>query len=105
MKNLGDCVENFRSTSLTDYDKTLHELSALTDSLSTTLKTDAGAFLVKAKESKPRLDEIVTRVKSYDKAGSEFLKKMDKCPDSVSSGMEIFQSVEKITVDSIKTKY
>lgn len=105
MKNLGDCVENFRSTSLTDYNKALLELSSLTDSLSTTLKTDAGAFLVKAKDSKPRLDEIVTRVKSYDKAGAEFLNKMNKCPDSVTAGMEILQSVEKITVDSIKTHY
>ncbi|MBV5349274.1 hypothetical protein JZU61_06455, partial [bacterium] len=62
-------------------------------------------FLVKAKEAKPRLDNLVVRVKSYDKAGSEFLKTIEKCPESVSIGMEIFQSVEKITVDSIKTNY
>lgn len=105
MKNLGGCVEDFRTTSLTDYQNALQELSSLTDSLSTTLKVDATAFLVKAKESKPRLDEIVTRVKSYDKAGAEFLKTMEKCPESVTTGMEIFQSVEKITVDSIKTDY
>lgn len=105
MKNLGGCVEDFRTTSLTDYQNALQELSSLTDSLSTTLKVDATAFLVKAKESKPRLDKIVTRVKSYDKAGAEFLKTMDKCPESVTTGMEIFQSVEKITVDSIKTDY
>jgi len=61
--------------------------------------------LVKAKGSKPRLDKLVLRVKSYDKTGSEFLKTMEKCPESVTTGMEIFQSVEKITVDSIKTKY
>jgi len=105
IKNLGDCVENFKSTSLTDYDKALQELSAMTDSLSTTLKSDAGSFLMKAKEAQPRLDIIVNRVKSYDNAGGEFLKKMDKCPDSVTSGMEIFKSVEKITVDSVKTNY
>lgn len=105
IKNLGDCVQNFRTTSLTDYDKALQELSALTDSLSTTLKTDAGAFLVKAKNSKPRLDEIVNRVKTYDKSGSEFLKKMDKCPDSVTSGMEVLKSAETITIDSVKTHY
>ena len=105
MKNLGGCVEDFRTTSLTDYQNALQELSSLTDSLSTTLKSDATAFLVKAKESKPRLDEIVTRVKSYDKAGAEFVKTMGKCPESVTTGMEIFQSVEKITVESIKTDY
>ncbi len=105
MKNLGDCVEKFRSTTLTDYQLSLQEISELTDSLSTTLKSDAAEFLVKAKASKPRLDELVSRVRSYDKAGNEFLKKMDKCSDSVTTGMEIFKSVETITVDSIKTNY
>lgn len=105
IKNLGNCVENFKSTSLSDYDLALHELSALTDSLSTTLKSDAGEFLVKAKDSKTRLDGIVNRVKSYDKAGNDFLNKMGKCPESVNSGMEVLKSAETITVDSIKTKY
>lgn len=105
MKNLGECVEDFKTTSLNDYQLALQDMSALTDSLSTSLKTNAEEFLVKAKASKPRLDELVSRVKSYDKAGTEFLNKMEKCPDSVTTGMEIFQSVEKITVDSIKTKY
>lgn len=105
MKNLGDCVENFKSVSLSDYQLSLQEISALTDSLSTTLKSDAAQFLVKAKASKPRLDELVSRVKKYDKAGTEFLKTMGKCPESVTSGMEILQTVEKITVDSIKTNY
>jgi len=105
LKNLGNCVENFRSTSLTDYQSALQEISTLSDSLSTKLKTNAGAFLVMAKESKPRLDKLVLRVKSYDKAGTEFLNTMEKCPESVSTGMEIFKSVETITVDSIKTHY
>lgn len=105
MKNLGECVEDFKTTSLNDYQLALQDMSALTDSLSTSLKTNAEAFLVKAKASKPRLDELVSRVKSYDKAGTEFLKTMEKCPSSVKTGMEIFQSVEKITIDSIKTNY
>lgn len=105
MKNLGDCVENFRNTSLTDYHLALQEISALTDTLSTSLKTNAEDFLVKAKASQQRLDALVSRVKSYDKAGTEFISKMNKCPESVNAGMEIFQAVEKITVDSIKTHY
>lgn len=105
MKNLGKCVENFRSTSLTDYQIALQEISQLTDSLSSTLKSDAEVFLVKAKGSKPRLDGLVLRVKSYDKTGTEFLKTMENCPESVHTGMEIFQSVEKITVESLKLKY
>lgn len=105
MKKLGECVEDFKTTSLADYQLALQEMSALTDTLSTALKTNTEAFLVKAKASKPRLDELVSHVKSYDKAGTEFLNKMEKCPESVTTGMEIFQSVEKITVGSIKTNY
>jgi len=105
MKNLGKCVDDFMSISVTDYQLAIQEMSVLTDSLSTTLKTNAEDFLVKAKASKTRLDGLVSRVKSYDKAGTEFLKTMEKCPESVTAGMEIFQSVEKITVDSIKTHY
>jgi len=105
LKNLGDCVENFKSISLTDYQGALQELSVLTDSMSNLLKTDAATFLIKAKESKPQLDALVKRVKTYDEAGNAFLKTMEKCPESITTGMEIFQSVEKITVDLIKTKY
>ncbi len=105
IKNLGDCVENFRSTSLTDYQNSLQEISVLTDSLLTALETNAAEFQVKAKSSNPRLGELVSQVKTYDKAGNDFLKKMNKCPQSVTSGMEIFKSVEKITIDSIKTNY
>ncbi|NEW81947.1 MAG: hypothetical protein GZ094_06245 [Mariniphaga sp.] len=105
IQNLGNCVGNFRSSTLTDYQQALQELSALTDSLTTTLKSDATTFLVKAKESKPRLDAIVNRIKVYDKAGNEFLKKMEKCPESMTTGMEILKSVEKITIDMLKTNY
>lgn len=105
LKNLGECVENFTSTSLSDYQGTLQELSTITSSMSELLKTDAAAFLTKAMESKPKLDTLVTRISAYDKAGNAFLKSMEKCPESLTSGMEIFQSVEKITIDSIKTKY
>jgi hypothetical protein len=105
LKNLGECVQQFRSTSLTDYQQALEELSALTQSLSTTLQTDASAFLVKAKESKPQLDALVKRVKTYDEAGNAFLNKMEKCPESLTTGMEIFQSVEIITVELLKLKY
>jgi hypothetical protein len=105
IKNLSDCVNKFMNTSLADYRLALEQMKTLTDSLSSTLKSDAVGFMVKAKESKPRLDAIVNRVKSYDEAGNVFLKKMEKCPESVTTGMEIFQSVEKITVDSVKTNY
>lgn len=105
IKNLGECVENYKRISLTDYQKALTELSELTESLSSALQTDAAAFLVKAKESKSQLDAIVNRVKSYDEAGKAFLDNMEKCPETISTGMEIFKSVETITIDSVKTNY
>ncbi|MBV5349078.1 hypothetical protein JZU61_05440, partial [bacterium] len=105
LKNLGECAKNFKSISVADYQNALTELSALTGSLSSVLETDAAAFLLKAKESKPQLDALVKRVKDYDEAGKAFLDKMEKCPESVSTGMDVLKSVEQITVDSIKTNY
>ncbi|QQS52158.1 MAG: hypothetical protein IPM71_05340 [Bacteroidota bacterium] len=105
IKNLGECVEDFRSTSLTDYQNALQELSSLSGSLSELLKTDAEAFLVKAIESKPQLDELVIKVKAYETAGEDFLNTLVKCPESVTTGMEIFQSAETITIESIDTNY
>lgn len=105
IQNLSNCVKNFESISLNDYQMALQELSTLTDSLSTTLETDAIDFLTKAKEWNPRLDSIVARIKAYDEAGNVFLKNMDKCPESLTTGMELFQSVEKVTIEMVKTKY
>jgi hypothetical protein len=105
VKNLGNCVDKFQNTSLTDYQNALQEMTQLTDSLTSELASDTAGFAVKAKESQSRFGSLVSRVKSYDKAGNEFLKTMDKCPQSVTSGMEIFKSVETITIDSIKTHY
>jgi len=105
IKNLGDCVKNFSTTTLQDYKTALIELSGLTEKLSATLKSDAGAFLVQAKESQSQLDDIVKRIRAYDETGGAFVSQMEKCSESVNTGMEIFQSVEKITVESIKTNY
>ena len=105
IKNLGDCVNNFSTTTLQDYKTALQELSGLTEKLSATLKTDAEAFLVQAKESQSQLDDIVKRIKEYDEAGGAFVKQMEKCSESVTAGMEVFKSVEKITLDTISTNY
>jgi hypothetical protein len=105
LNNLGECTKSFTSISVSDYHEALTELSELIGSLSTTLKTDAAAFLVKAKESKPQLDALVKRMKAYDEAGKAFLDKMEKCPENLSNGMDVLKSVEQITVGSIKTKY
>jgi len=105
IKNIGDCVEKFNSTSVTDYENTLRELSALTDTLKIAADGDPEIFRMKSTEAKPRLDSLIERTKSYDEAGKAFLKQFEKCPESVTTGMDILKSALTLTVDSIKTKY
>jgi hypothetical protein len=104
VKNLGDCVDKFNSIAVTDYSNTLTELSSLTDSLKTAAD-DPAIFEVKAKEAKPRLDSLIERTKSYDETGKTFLKQFEKCPESVTTGMDVLKSALTVTVDSITTKY
>lgn len=105
IKNLGDCVEKFNSISVTDYSSTLKELAALADTLKAAADEDPAIFGVKAKEAKPQLDSLIERTKSYGEAGKTFLKEFEKCPESVSAGMDVLKSAMTVTVDSIKTKY
>ncbi|MFZ2285375.1 MAG: hypothetical protein WAV93_00140 [Bacteroidales bacterium] len=105
IKNIGDCVEKFNSISVTDYSNALKELSALSDTLKTAVDGDPAIFGVKAKEAKPKLDSLIERTKSYDEAGKIFLKQFEKCPESVTTGMEVLKSALTVTVDSITTKY
>ncbi|MFZ0473301.1 MAG: hypothetical protein WAL94_11855, partial [Bacteroidales bacterium] len=105
IKNIGDCVEKFNSIAVTDYSNTLKELAALTDTLKTAADKDPAIFQVKAKEAKPQLDSLIERTKSYGEAGQTFLKQFEKCPESVTAGMEVLKSVLTVTVDSVKTKY
>ncbi len=105
LKNLGNCVDKFNTLSLADYQQALQEMSEMSDSLSVAVNSGPSVFQVKAMEAKPRLDSIVQRAKSYDEAGKTFLKQVEKCPDSVSAGMDVLKSANTVTVDSIKTKY
>jgi hypothetical protein len=105
LKNIGDCVEKFSSISVTDYSSTLKELSALTDTLKSAADEDPAIFGVKAKEAKPKLDSLIERTKSYGEAGKTFLQQFEKCPESVSAGMDVLKSAMTVTVDSVKTKY
>jgi outer membrane biosynthesis protein TonB len=105
IKNIGDCVENFNKTSVNDYAKTLSELSGLTDSLKVAADGDPEIFRVKATKAKPQLDSLIKQTKSYDEAGKTFLKQFEKCPESVTTGMEVLKSALTVTVDSVTTKY
>ncbi|HSO77538.1 MAG TPA: hypothetical protein VLQ76_03150, partial [Bacteroidales bacterium] len=105
IKNIGDCVENFSSVSVTDYINTLNELSDVTDKLNAAANGDPAIFEVKAKEAKPQLDSLIERTKAYDAAGQTFMKEFEKCPKSVTTGMDVLKSALTVTVDSVKTKY
>jgi hypothetical protein len=105
IKNIGDCVEKFNNTSVKDYLDALNELSAVTDILKTAINENPAIFQMKAKEAKPRLDSLIERTKSYDAAGETFLKQFEKCPESVTTGMDVLKSALTVTVDSITTKY
>ena len=105
IKNIGECVEKFNSISVTDYSNTLKELAALADTLKSAADKDPAAFEVKAKETKPKLDSLIERTKSYDEAGQTFIKQFEKCPESVTTGMDVLKSALTVTVDSLTTKY
>jgi hypothetical protein len=105
IENLSDCVEKFNSIAVTDFVSALKALSALTDTLKTAADGDPAIFGVKAREAKPKLDSLMERAKSYDEAGKTFLQQFDKCPESVSAGMDVLKSALTVTVDSIKTNY
>ncbi len=105
VKNIGDCVENFNKTSVNAYANTLRELSSLADSLKVAADGDPEIFRVKATKAKPRLDSLINQTQSYDEAGKTFLKEFEKCPESVTTGMEVLKSALTVTVDSITTKY
>jgi len=105
IKNIGECVENFNSVSVNDYLNTLNELSAVTDKLNAAADGDPAIFEVKAKEVKPQLDSLIERTKAYDVAGQTFMKQFEKCPESVTTGMDVLNSAITVTVDSVKTKY
>ncbi len=105
IKNIGDCVEKFNSASVTDYLNALKELSAVTDTLNAAVNKDPDIFKIKAKEAKPKLDSLIEHTKSYDVAGKTFMKQFQKCPESITTGMDVLKSALTVTVDSITTKY
>lgn len=105
VRNIGDCVENFKTVSVTDYINTLNELSSVTDKLKVAADGDPSLFEAKAKEVKTQLDSLIERTKMYDVAGKTFMKQFEKCPESVTAGMDVVKSALTVTVDSITTKY
>ncbi len=105
MKNLGECVENFNNGPLADYSKTLEEWKVVNDNLGAALKAGSAALQKVARDAIPVMEALLGRTKSFDEAGKAFLGEFEKCPESVSAGMDVLKSAMTVTVDSIKTKY
>jgi hypothetical protein len=105
MENLGKCVADFASGPATNYMKSLNELQTLTVTLEADAKSGPDVLKKNSGDASAKLDTILGSTKSYEKSGNDFYNKFKACPESMKTGMEIFQSVEKITIDSIKTHY
>ncbi len=104
MQNLNECVDNFHKVSLTGYLKTLQDWTALSESLVTSTRSGQTVFQLKAKEAVSQIDSLLQRTQSFDEAGKDFLRKFEKCPGSLSSGVEVLRSAKKLT-DTITTNY
>jgi len=104
-KNLGDCVDRFTKTAVTDYSDALTQLSEITKTLQTGATDNPALLLKQAKEAKPQLDSLILRIRAYDEAGKTFISEFEKCPEAVKAGMDVLKSALTVTVDSINTKY
>lgn len=105
MENLGDCVEKFSKGPLTNYVQTLEDWKTVLNTLQEATKSKPAEFLQVSEKSIPKMEELMKQTKSFDTEGKTFVDAFGSCPKSINSGFEIMQSVEKITVDSIKTNY
>ena len=105
LENLGGCVETFSKGPLTEYVKTLEGLESVYHILEAAITTGPEALKKAAKETAPRIEILLESTKSFEVAGKKFLVEFEKCPESVSTGMEVLKSSEKVTLDSIKTHY
>jgi hypothetical protein len=83
----------------------LSDWQNMIDSVEIAVKAGPAEFKKKAGETATRIDSLIGRTNSYDKAGKSFIGEFEKCPDSVSSGLELLKSAVNVTVNDVKTKY
>jgi hypothetical protein len=105
LENLQKCTDNFNSGPLTEYIKTLKEWTIVTEKLGKAVSTGSAAFEAAAKEAVPVIESLLVRTKSFDEAGKVFLDEFKACPESMKAGVEVLNSANKITVESLKVKY
>ncbi len=105
IENLGECVDNFGQGPLTNYIQTLQDWQTVFNKLQEATKAKPAEFKLVAEQSIPKMEALLGQTHSFDIAGKTFLKEFEKCPESVSTGMEVLKSAETVTIDSIKTHY
>ena len=104
-ENLQKCVDNFSNGPVTDYIKTLKEWSTVTEDLGKAINAGPAEFEAAAKVASPIIESLLVRTKSFDEAGKSFLEEFKACPESMKSGVEVLNSVNEITVESLKINY
>lgn len=105
LQNLQNCVSSFTDGPLAEYSVVLSDWQNMIDSVEIAVKAGPAEFKKKAGETAARIDSLIERTNSYDKAGKSFIGEFKKCPDSVSSGLELLKSAVNVTVNDVKTKY
>ena len=105
MERLNECVDNFSKGPLTEYLTTLNDWTTLAEKLEKVVSLGTTGIESATKESVPVIESLLVRTKSFDNAGKSFLEEFKACPGSMKSGVEVLNSVNIITVDSLKVKY
>jgi hypothetical protein len=105
MERLNECVDNFCKGPLTDYLTTLNDWTTLTEKLKKLAGVGSVGIESATKETVPAIESLLVRTKSFDNAGKTFLEEFKACPGSMKSGVEVLNSVNVISVDSLKVKY
>jgi hypothetical protein len=105
MENLGKCVDSFTNGPLAEYSITLGKWQDLIDSVESDIKAGPAIFQKKTGETAAKIDSLIGLTNKYDQAGKSFIGEFEKCPESVSSGLELLQSAATITVDMVTTNY
>ena len=105
MQNHQSCVNSFTEGPLAEYSIVLTDWQNMLDYIETAVKAGPEEFKKKAGETTAKIDSLIGRTNSYDKAGKSFIAEFEKCPDSVNSGLELLKSAVNVTVNDITTKY
>jgi hypothetical protein len=105
MEHLNECVDNFSKGSLTEYLNTLNEWITLSGGMEKAVNTGGADLDSTIKVLTPLVESLIGRTKLFDEAGKAFLEELKACPESMKTGMEVLNSANEITIESLNLKY